>query len=128
MFSYSAALDRFTNCAATSVIMRNTTALITHRHTYELAAKEKIVLPGYDAYFRELLAFLKRSLDAGILRNTLDCEMITGVFIDCIGPQLVYAEQMQNRYGDPILIDGAYRRLWVDANIDLFLSGLGVGR
>lgn len=103
-------------------------ALITHRHTYELAAKEKIVLPGYDAYFRELLAFLKRSQDAGILRETLDCEMITGVFIDRIGPQLVYAEQMQNRYGDSILIDGAYRRRWVDANIDLFLSGMVEGR
>ena len=103
-------------------------ALITHRHTYELAAKEKIVLPGYDAYFRELLAFLKRTQDAGILRNTLDCEMITGVFIDRIGPQLAYAEQLQNRYGDSILIDGAYRRRWVDANIDLFLSGMVVGR
>jgi len=52
--------------------------------------------------------------------------MITGVFIDRIGPQLVYAEQLQNRYGDSILIDGAYRRRWVDANIDLFLSGMVV--
>ena len=101
-------------------------ALITHRHTYELAAKEKIVLPGYDAYFRQLLTFLKRSQEAGILRDALDCEMITGVFIDRIGPQLVYAEQMQDRYGESILIDGPYRRRWIDANIDLFLSGMVV--
>lgn len=99
-------------------------ALIANRHIYELANRERLVVPSFSEYNAKLVTFLEKGKDLGVVRRKLDSEMLTGLFLDRLGPQIFYAEKIKELSGENLLEDGAYRKRWMKANLDLFLHGI----
>lgn len=99
-------------------------ALIENRHIYEMAQRERLIVPSFDDYNRSLITFLEAGKKLGIVRADLDSEMLTGMFLDRLGPQLFYADQVKEMLGESLLDNGPYRRRWMKANLDLFLNGI----
>lgn len=99
-------------------------ALIDNKEVYELANRERLIVPSFAEYNRSLIAFLEAGKKAGIVRQELDSEMITGTFLDRLGPQIFYAEKIKQLQGESILENGPYRKRWLKANLDLFVNGL----
>lgn len=99
-------------------------ALIANRQVYELANRERMVVPSFADYNKSVIAYLEAGKAKGFVRPELDSEMITGMFLDRLGPQIFYAEIIKSLQGDNLLEDGEYRRRWMKANLDLFLHGL----
>ena len=99
-------------------------ALIAHRQVYELANRERMVVPSFATYNESVVAYMEAGKAKGFVRQELDSEMVTGLFLDRLGPQIFYAEKIKEMQGESLLDAGPYRRRWMKANLDLFLNGL----
>ena len=99
-------------------------ALIANRQVYELANRERLVVPSFANYNASLIAYMEAGKAHGFVRSDLDSEMITGLFLDRLGPQIFYAEKIKELQGENLLDNGEYRRRWMNANLDLFLNGI----
>jgi len=99
-------------------------ALVVNRRIYELANRERLIVPSFAEYNASLIAFMESGKSNGFVRPELDCEMVTGLFLDRLGPQIFYAEQIKQLQGENLLEPGEYRKRWMKANLDLFLHGI----
>ncbi len=99
-------------------------ALIENRQFYELANRERLVVPSFYNYNTSIVAFFEAGKDAGFVRPELDIEMLTGVFLDRLGPQLFYAAKIAELQGENLLDNGQYRKRWMSANLDFILNGV----
>jgi len=99
-------------------------ALIANRQFYELANRERLVVPSFADYNSSIIAFLEAGKEIGVVRADLDSEMITGLIMDRLGPQVYYSEQIIELLGESLLQDGPYRARWMKANFEFILNGI----
>ncbi len=103
-------------------------ALIDNRHLFEMVYRERPVLPTLAIYGNKLVEYLNAGKKLKIIRPEIDPEMLTGLILDRLGNQVLYASWMEKSYGYSILSDLKYRKRWLDANTDLILHGLLVSQ
>lgn len=99
-------------------------ALIKHRLVYEMIVRERLILDVFVTYTSKLLAFLKLAQQMGFTRKSIDLDMITGLILDRVGNQILYASWIEDTSGFNVLTDVDYRSRWVRANLDVFLGGI----
>jgi len=99
-------------------------ALIEHSDMYRLAVRELVVFAAFESYQRQLVRFLEAGKDANIVRANLDTEMLTGLILDRLGNQILYASWMMETSGSNIETDTDYKKRWLTANMDLILNGM----
>lgn len=98
-------------------------ALISNRHIYEMVHRERLVVASFNSYNTAFIAFLQAGKENGLIRKSLDAEMLTGLFLDRLGAQIYYANPIRELSGADILTDPVYQNRWIAANLDLFLNG-----
>lgn len=99
-------------------------ALMRDRAVFEVIIREQIALEALGEYYRAMQAFLETAKDMGFLRGEIDTDMLTGMVIDRVGNQVLYAEAMLTLTGRNVFTDDDYRRRWVRASADLMLHGM----
>ena len=82
--------------------------------------KENIALKDFH---KNIMEFLQRGMDLGIINSKLDPSFITGAFMDRIFVQVVHGDQLSKAHGYDIN-DANYRKVWVQNNLELFFHGL----
>jgi len=102
-------------------------ALIANRDLYRLVVRELVVFPVFEAYNQQLVSFLDEAKNAGLVRNDLDSAMLTGMILDRLGNQILFASWIRQTSGYCVITDEKYRKRWLKANLDLFLHGMLVG-
>lgn len=99
-------------------------ALIAQRHLYELVVRERIIFSVFDHYNAQLVKFLEAGKAAGIIRQQLDTEMLTGLILDRLGNQILYAPWINQTAGQSVFTDAPYKKRWLNANLDLIFNGI----
>lgn len=99
-------------------------ALIEHRDLYRLVVREQIIFGVFQTYQEQLVKFFEAAKKADIIRAEIDSEMLTGLILDRLGNQIIYAPWMMETTGQNIISDSSYRKRWLRANLDLILNGL----
>lgn len=99
-------------------------ALIADPILYRLVVREQIIFDVFQKYNEKLVKFLESGKSAGIVRPELDTEMLTGLILDRLGNQILYASWIEDSSGDNIFSAGPYKKRWMTANLDLILHGI----
>jgi AcrR family transcriptional regulator len=99
-------------------------ALIARANTYRLVLREQTVLDVFENYNNQFVAFLDSGKAAGFVRPELDSEMLTGLILDRLGNQIVYASWIKETVGQNVMTDGSYKKRWLAANLDFILHGI----
>ena len=99
-------------------------AIIAHPDLYRLVIRELIIFDVFENYNEQLVKFLDSAKEVGIVRPELDSEMLTGVILDRLGNQILYAPWIKEISGQCIVSDAPYRKRWLRANLDLILHGI----
>jgi len=79
---------------------------------------------AFENYSYQLVQFLNAGKAAGIVRQELDPDMLTGMILDRLGNQILYASWIKETGGENIMSDGPYKKRWLGANFDLMLNGI----
>jgi len=74
-------------------------------------------------YQDAIMDFYSDAQDKGFVSKSIDLEMISGALVDRLAPQVIQQDQIKASFHLDIE-DQTYRTRWVNANADLFLSGL----
>jgi len=99
-------------------------ALTENRDLYKLAVRELVVFSAFENYKMQLVRFLNSAKEAQIVRTDLDPEMLTGLILDRLGNQILYAPWIKETTGSNIETDATYKSRWLKANLDLILHGI----
>jgi AcrR family transcriptional regulator len=99
-------------------------AIIAQPDLYRLVIREQIIFDVFKTYNEKLVKFLESAKEAGIVRPEIDSEMLTGVILDRLGNQIMYAPWIKETSGQDIVSDESYRKRWLHANLDLILNGI----
>ena len=99
-------------------------AIVAQPFLYRLVIREQIIFKVFQNYNEQLVKFLDSAKEAGIVRAELDSEMLTGLILDRLGNQILYAPWIREISGQDIETDGPYKKRWLKANIDLILHGI----
>ncbi len=98
-------------------------ALIAHADTYRIVVRELIILDAFVTYTARFTDFVETAKNQGFIRQNVDSSMLTGMVMDRLGNQIIYASAIQKMDGSDIISDADYRKRWLKANIDLILHG-----
>jgi AcrR family transcriptional regulator len=98
-------------------------SLIANQDHHRLVVRELAVFPVFITYNQQLVHFLEDAKDAGFVRAELDSAMLTGMILDRLGNQILYASWIRETSGYCVITDAAYRKRWLKANLDMFLNG-----
>jgi AcrR family transcriptional regulator len=99
-------------------------ALIAQPDLYRLVIRERVVFDIFDKYNQQLVKFLEAAKTDGFVRAELDADMLTGLILDRLGNQVLFAPWINEVSGQNIETDGPYKKRWLEANIDLMLNGI----
>ncbi|MFT4717472.1 MAG: AcrR family transcriptional regulator [Paracoccaceae bacterium] len=99
-------------------------ALIAQADIYRLVVREQVIFEPFVKYNEQLVKFLDASKKSGFVREDLDSEMLTGLILDRLGNQVLFAPWMEEIDGKSVLSDETYKRRWLKANTDLILHGI----
>lgn len=100
-------------------------ALIAHRPIFMMIMQEKLIPNDspFIAYSQHFIAFLEHGKKQGFVNDAIEPSMLTGLVLDRLSNQVLYASVIKQQSGDDIIDDPDYRSRWLRANIDLFLYG-----
>jgi AcrR family transcriptional regulator len=98
-------------------------AFIEHRALITVALREQPDLAERRELMKRFVEFLENAKKKGIVREELDCEMISGFFLDRILNQVQYAPWVKHDFGDDLLGDPEYKQRWCKANSGVLING-----
>lgn len=99
-------------------------ALIAQPDLYKLVIREQIIFDVFANYNQKLVNFLEAAKQDGIVRPELDTEMLTGLILDRLGNQVLYAPWIKETSGQSMHSGDSYKKRWLRANLDLILHGM----
>jgi len=99
-------------------------ALLAQPFLFRLIIREQFVFDVFADYNAQLVKFLESAKETGIIRAELDSEMLTGLLLDRLGNQILYAPWIKESTGRCIEDDDRYKNRWLKANMDLILHGI----
>lgn len=99
-------------------------ALLKQPELFKLISREEIVFSIFDNYTTKFVSFLNEGKKAGWIRNELDTEMLTGLILDRLGNQILYASWISKTGGKTVMSDADFKKQWLRANLDVILNGM----
>ncbi len=99
-------------------------ACLRQREVLLIALRVQRNMATLIAFHEAFVSFLEGAIEDGLVRRTLDPEMISGLILDRVINQVAYADWIKNVKGIDVAEDEAYRQRWCRANVDLLLHGL----
>lgn len=99
-------------------------AYIEHRAVFLVVVREQADPPALPEFIAAFAAYLEQAKARGFVRSEVDCDMITGFFLDRILNQVQHAQWIERNYGSDPLTDTDYKRRWCRANLDVLLYGI----
>lgn len=98
-------------------------ALISQAPVFRILVRENRGFVGGARYHEGFAGYLKEAQNAGFVDAELEVELITGMVLDRLGNQIMYAATMKGD-GKTVLNDEAYAEGWLAANTRVLLFGL----
>lgn len=98
-------------------------ALLALAPVFRIVAREGSDFADLRRVHSSLSEFLTCAQNKGFLRDSLRPDMTTGLILDRLGNQVMFAVNPKYK-GPNVLKDPTYRRDWLKANIDALLFGL----
>lgn len=98
-------------------------ACLAHRTLLKVVVREDASPDALRDYASAFTSFLEEGKRAGVVRQGLDAEMVTGAVLDRILNQVLYIPGIKSAHGTDIS-DPQYRQAWCAANVDFFLHGM----
>ena len=101
-------------------------AMIANRHLFVLLMKEELVVEDgpYAAYHASFISFFESAKGKGFVNEEIDGSMLTGLVLDRLGNQVIYANMIKQSTGTNVISDADYKARWLRANLNVFLHGL----
>ena len=99
-------------------------ALISQAPIFRIISREGSEFADLGHFHAALITFLQDAQSKGFVRDSLSPEMATGLMLDRLGNQVLFATNPKYQ-GPNVLKDAAYKQEWLRANIDVLLHGLG---
>ena len=99
-------------------------AFIEQRALITVVYREQAELAALQEFAKLFVEFLERAKKDGVVRKDLDCEMISGVFLDRIINQVQYAPWVKRDSGYDLLGDPQYKQRWCKANSGVLINGI----
>jgi AcrR family transcriptional regulator len=96
-------------------------ALLSHAPVFQIMSRDQNEFLGLKSFHAGLAEFLNQSRKSGFIREELDIEMVTGLMLDRLGNQVLYAGMLKDSSTPTVLSDEAYRKRWLAANIDVLV-------
>lgn len=98
-------------------------ALAAQAPVFRILVRESEGFVGMARFHEGLGSYLKAARDAGFLRGELKVDLVTGLILDRLGNQVMYAATSQS--DEPsVLNDDAYAEEWLAANVEVLIYGL----
>jgi AcrR family transcriptional regulator len=98
-------------------------ALIAQAPVFRILVRENRGFVGGARYHEGFAAYLRAAQEAGFVDAELEVELITGMVLDRLGNQIMYAATLKEA-GRTVLNDEAYAEEWLAANTRVLLFGL----
>ncbi|MGR3636692.1 MAG: hypothetical protein ACU0BK_12330, partial [Shimia sp.] len=98
-------------------------ALISQAVVFRILVRESRGFVGGARYHEGFAGYLRAAQDAGFVDAELEVELITGMVLDRLGNQIMYAATFKGD-GKTVLNDEAYAEEWLAANTRVLLFGL----
>lgn len=97
-------------------------ALIAQAPVFKVIARENTRYEGTLQFHEGFSQYLLQAQDAGFVDSDLRVDLVTGIVLDRLGGQIMYASRAPE--GAPtVLNDEAYAEDWLSANIAVLLHG-----
>ena len=77
----------------------------------------------FSDYFLSFVSFIEHGKNNGFVNQGIDAAMLTGLVLDRLSNQIIFAELIVASSGEDIINDAAHRQRWLSANLYLFLHG-----
>lgn len=104
-------------------MMETFRALIAQAPVFRIIAQQATRYVGTAKFHTGLADFLTAAQNAGFLSTDLKIELVTGIVLDRLGGQIIYASMAQNDQPN-VLNDEAYAEEWLNANVSVLIHGL----
>ncbi len=100
-------------------------ALIANRYLFALVQREEVQQEHgpFIIYAQTFIDYINHGKNSGFVNSTIDPAMLTGLVMDRLGNQVLYAKVIQKSTGADVISDADYKARWLRANLDLFLYG-----
>ncbi len=98
-------------------------ALVDQAPVFRILARESRSFVGMSRFHNGFAAYLKAAQTAGLLDAELKIELLTGLVLDRLGNQIVYAATSADDQPN-VLNDDAYAEDWLSANVAALVHGL----
>ncbi len=101
-------------------------ALLSQAPVFRILVRENKGFVGMSRFHENFASYLNAAQRSGFLSAELKTEMITGLVLDRLGNQVMYAATSQNDQPN-VLNDEGYAEEWLAANVTVLLYGLAGG-
>lgn len=98
-------------------------ALIKDRLLFQIMKVEKGGFKAFQAYRNGVFEFFEGCKKAGLMRASINSNMLPGFLLDRLGNQILHAAHMESD-DENVITNPEYRKLWVKENTDILLYGL----
>lgn len=100
-------------------------ALIANRFLFALVQREEVQhqQEPFVVYAQSFIDYINHGKKSGFVNNAIDPAMLTGLIMDRLGNQVLYAKVINTSTGTDVISDADYKARWLRANLDLFLNG-----
>ena len=101
-------------------------ALLSEKETVLIAVREQHRSKWYlkmGDYHENLVAFIRSAQKNKIVSKSIKVDLVTGMFMDRLVAQIIFEQGIEEAFENTIR-DPIYREEWLDASLDLLLSGL----
>lgn len=99
-------------------------ALLAQAPVFRIITREAKQFVDTSQFHKGLANYLTAAQDAGFLSTSLKIELVTGLVLDRLGGQIMYASKTQGDRPN-VLNDEAYAEEWLSANTTVLIHGLG---
>lgn len=98
-------------------------ALAEQAPVFRIAARDGKNFAEFKEFRAALIAFFSSAQAKGFVRRSMNIEMATGMLLDRLGNQILFAINPHNQ-GPNVLTSEDYRDEWLKANTEILLFGL----
>ena len=102
-------------------------ALVAQAPVFRILVRENASFVGMARFHEGLGTYLRAAQAAGLMPSGRDPSLITGIVLDRLGNQVMYASTTAESE-TTVLNDAAYAETWLAANIDVLIHGLAGAR
>jgi len=99
-------------------------ALSAQAPVFRIIAREARQYVGTSKFHDGFSNYLSAAQNAGFVSADLKIDLVTGLVLDRLGGQIMYASKMQDDRPN-VLNDEAYAKEWLNANTTVLIHGLG---